>query len=187
MPWWDILTLFCVTIGFFIFPIFIYYLWSILWQMYIMSEISEEGDFAACIMLLVPSIIFLFFTCQVINQYLGNDSFQGKVYAINKTQKKAKIKVSLKPKVKVGMQNGFEIEAGPEVEIELPDEEILKPWHVAIYVPEKKKLVILKNNNTLFRWKFNREDIQLQLQQGRTYRFYVHRLIKKNILKIEEL
>ena len=80
----------------------------------------------------------------------------------------------------------IEISGGVKAEIE-KSQSILKPYQIAIYPVGRKQLLILNNHNNLWWLKFNKKEIQLQLQKDKKYRFTVHRLIiRKNILGIEE-
>jgi hypothetical protein len=108
----------------------------------------------------------------IVNNYLGNERIDAVVQAVNK-------KSSSVERVSVDFSGGIEQER---------TNEILQPYEVAVTPIGAKNLVIINNDNTLWRAKFNKREIQLQLEPGKKYRIYVHRLVfGKNILKAEEL
>jgi hypothetical protein len=62
----------------------------------------------------------------------------------------------------------------------------IKTYQVAVYPAGGKMLRILKNNNSLWHLKFNKEPLQLQMQPGRKFIFHVYGLVfKKDILNIK--
>jgi len=109
----------------------------------------------------------------ILNNYFGNETVVGTVSEINKTSSDLKIT--------------SEISEDPRITIE-NTQGILKAYQVAVYIEEEKKLRIYNNNNSIWRFKFNKDEIQLHLEKGRKYKLRLHKLVfRKNILDIEEL
>ena len=120
-------------------------------------------------------LLFLAMLFLIINNYFGNQIIVGTVYAVSKEDAEGKVK---------GVEFSL---SGVKTEFEAPKEGILKAYEVAIVPQTSKKLFILNNDNTIWRLKFHKREIQLQLEPGKTYRFKVHRLLfRKNILDIQE-
>lgn len=118
-------------------------------------------------------LVFLIPLTFILNTYLGNETVVGTVSEVNKTRSDIQVTSEISPDPKVVVES---------------TQGILKAYQVAVYFEEGKKLKIFNNNNSLWRFKFNKGEIQLQLEKGRKYKFRLHKLfIQKNILDIEEL
>ena len=118
-------------------------------------------------------LAFLLPLAWILNDYLGNETMDGVVTSVSKVANDGAAKVEVSTSIKA------EFGASPE---------ILKPFEVAIYPTGTKKLRILSNTDSIFRLKFNKRELQLQLEAGKRYRFRLHRLFRqKNILDIEPL
>jgi len=110
----------------------------------------------------------------ILNNFFGNQVLEATVYEINKTNAASKISTELSTE-----------DITTKIE---PSNEILQPYQVAVYPTDERKVKILNNRNSLWRLKFNKQEIQLQLRKGKRYRFRVYGLVgRKNILDIEEL
>jgi len=122
---------------------------------------------------IIVAVVLSPFFVLILNNYLGNEQIDAIVLDVNKsTSSVENVSVDFSGK-KVGVQ---------------PSGEILKPYEVAVSPLGTQNVLILKNDNSLWRAKFNKREIQIQLEPGKKYRFYVHRLfIEKNILKVEKL
>jgi hypothetical protein len=130
---------------------------------------SEPGR---SIYVIVGAAIILPCFLIIANNYVGNERIVAVVKAINKSTSDVK-------RVSVDLSGGFEQER---------TNDILRPYEVAVTPVGTKDLFILKNDNTLWRAKFNKREIQLQLEPGKKYRIYVHRLFfRRNVLKVEQL
>ena len=117
------------------------------------------------------SLLFVFLLIFILNNYIGNEVIEGTVYAVSKISADKTVRVELSTSLKTEIQ---------------PSRDILKAYEVAIYPTGSKKLSILKNNNNLWRLKFNKREIQLQIEAGKRYKFRVHRLfLRRNIIEIQ--
>ena len=111
----------------------------------------------------------------VVNNYLGNEVIEGTVQSVNKTSSDVK-------------SSSVEVTGSSVAIAQEKSNEILKPYEVSVRVSDKKKIRIFNNDNNIWRWKFNKREIQLQLQEGETYWISVDRfLFGTNILSIEEI
>ncbi len=120
---------------------------------------------------IAATILFLALLLCVVNNYLGSQTIVATVYEVNKTDSDMTVKV--------------EVSSTPKAEIEQSNT-ILKAYKVAVYPSDSKRLVILSNDNSLWRLKFNKREIQLQLEKDKQYSFRIYRWVfGKNILSIE--
>lgn len=117
--------------------------------------------------------IFLLTGALAANNYLGDTTITGTVYAVSKKAGDSSVKLQFSKAI--------------SAEIE-PSNELLQSFEVAIFPTGSRQLMVLKNWNSIWRLKFDKRVIQIQLEPDRTYRFRVHRLFfRKNILAIEEI
>jgi len=136
------------------------------------SWAKEEPESKSSTLVIVGAVIILPCFLIIANNYVGNERIIAEVKAVNK-------KTSDVKRASFDLGGGFEQER---------TNKILRPYEVAITPVGTKNLLILKNDNTLWRAKFNRREIQLQLEPGKKYRIYVHRLVfQKNILRVEQI
>jgi hypothetical protein len=106
-----------------------------------------------------------------INDLIGTTSIKCEVIAVKRTVTPTRIDIGASPKIEIAS-----------------DKDILGDYQVAVRNTKTNKVVVLNNQNSLMRFKFNRKEIQFGLKEGEYYDILVHRKFGyKNILKIEHL
>jgi hypothetical protein len=147
------------------------FLWFILALFMLGAALFFERDNWNKADILVVIVLFVVCLAFILNNYLGNEVIEGVVFAVSKTASDGTVKVEISDTVSTEFESS---------------NEILRSYEVAIYPTGSNQLQILTNDNNLWRLKFNKRAIQLQLEPGKKYRFIVHRLFfGKNILDIE--
>lgn len=114
-------------------------------------------------------IQFLVVISLVLNNYLGTEIINGKVYAVSKVNSDQTVTTV--------------ISSNPSTQI-TRSLDILEAYEVALLPSNDNTLRIINNKNNLWQFKFNKRAIQIQVQPDSIYKFRIHRLVGKNIVEI---